>query len=60
MAAKRKDGSTGAARLQVASVLKRKGVNRKLLADTECFRFGGVSMFSTLLFGLFWSVYSCV
>ena len=59
LAAKRKDGNTGATRLHVASVLKRKGVNRKLLADTECLRFGGVSIFSTL-FGLFWNVYSCV
>lgn len=40
--------------------VERKGVNGKLLADAECLRFGGVSIFSALLFGLFWNMYSCV
>lgn len=65
LGSKGKDGDRGAGRLQVTSVpsglgSKSKRGNRKPQAGTERRAFGGISIFSKLLFGLFEHMFSCV
>lgn len=41
-------------------VLKSKGGESEATGRTECLRFGGISIYGELLFGLFGNMFSCV